>query len=207
MRFSYLSQGMHPYWGANVTRDEVLLERWDEKTGVTVTLAFAVPMPELPVGERLQAFSDRGLKALRQLEAWAGGLDDLAACQAAYAANQKGIWWAELEAPLPLARFFECGQPHHVTLLYKVTYGEGAALEGTVHEFATTELCRNERVEALRVTVPAGLPCNKKQPHVTVSWLPDVAPAASNEMLDAPTHVQPHAQRFQARVKWKPHWV
>jgi hypothetical protein len=210
MKFSYLGEGLSDAWCVDVdTQDPVVLVRHvDAETDVMTTFKFAVVLPEIHLlVATLQGHSDRGLKALKTLEKWAGSLDDLEACKAAYAANQQGVWWAELEAPLTVARWFECGQPHHVTLLYKATYGDGAALENTVHEFVTTELCRDERVEALRVTLPVGLPCNKTHPHVSVSWQPGVSPAASNEMLIAPTHVQPHVQRFQARVQWQPHWA
>jgi len=93
------------------------------------------------------------------------------------------ILWAVLLEPLAIAPRFEIVQAHHITLVYGANPEEWAHLLGS--EFAVRIVAEawNERIQALRLQLPQGIPCTNAIPHITVSHLREVEPVESNTML------------------------
>jgi hypothetical protein len=94
------------------------------------------------------------------------------------------ILWAVLLDPIPVEARYSCGSPHHVTLIYGVTDPElwrdwvGMEFEAQVWAEAW-----DDRIQALRVHLPEGIPYEGQDPHLTVSYREGVEPVESNAML------------------------
>lgn len=71
---------------------------------------------------------------------------------------------------------------HHVTLKFRVSYGEIADLIGTEIIVVPGKIAWNDDIEAMAVWLP-GVECSNDNPHVTLSHREGIAPFKSNEML------------------------
>lgn len=96
-----------------------------------------------------------------------------------------GILWAVIQEPLELPRRFNNGQPHHCTLLYGCSNKLAERYIGLPLSLPIVSECWNDRIQAVQVIVPAGIPfdTNRPNPHVTVSYADGVQPVESNAML------------------------
>ena len=98
----------------------------------------------------------------------------------------QGILWAVLQNPGPLAAItprYEMVQCHHITLQYGVEREPWQLWIGQEFAAIATAECWNEQVQALRVLLPATIPCINLHPHLTVSHRVDVEPKTANHML------------------------
>lgn len=89
---------------------------------------------------------------------------------------------AALAAAIPAA--FPVAFGHHVTLAFGVLLDDVAAFVGQTFNVRATVNALNGDIQAVRVTLPDGIPCGNKHPHITISAQDGVKPVASNAMLD-----------------------
>jgi hypothetical protein len=100
--------------------------------------------------------------------------------------SQKGILWAipNPQKPILIGHLYSKDTPPlHITLQYGVQRADWAWLIGREFTAVIVQQCWNDRVQALRVFLPEGIPCCNLHPHITVSWVEGAEPAEANEML------------------------
>lgn len=88
---------------------------------------------------------------------------------------------AALVAAIPAA--FPVVFGHHVTLAFGVDLADVAHFVGRVFNVRATVNAHNGDIHAVRVDLPAGIPCGNAHPHITISANDGVKPVASNAML------------------------
>lgn len=98
----------------------------------------------------------------------------------------QGIVWAVIQDPAvlkPVTPRYEVVRCHHITLQYGVSLDRWWRWVGL--EFAAIGLadCWNDRIQAVRVQLPATIPCMNPHPHITVSHQVGVSAKESNQML------------------------
>lgn len=106
----------------------------------------------------------------------------------------KGIVWGVLINPLPIPRRFAEGNPHHITLFFRISQTQYQHLEGQQFTAIAETECWDDLIQAAKVTLPEGIPCGKITPHITISHVSTVSPSHSNTML---------TQKHNARI-WEP---
>jgi len=94
----------------------------------------------------------------------------------------KGILWLVPITPIAVPARYRNTQAQHLTLAYGVERSPYA--EGFPVTIAITHEAWNSEVQALRAILPNWLPCQNRNPHITVSWVDDSAPVKSNLMLE-----------------------
>lgn len=94
-----------------------------------------------------------------------------------------GILWAVIQEPFPVKPLFSKGKPHHITLQYKVEREAWEEIIGQPMTALAVQHCWNNRIQAVKVILPSWVQCQNSNPHVTVSWIPDVKPVEANAML------------------------
>jgi hypothetical protein len=98
----------------------------------------------------------------------------------------QGIVWAVIQDPAALKLViprYEVVQCHHITLQYGVSldrWWRWVGLEFTAIGLAE---CWNDRIQAVRVQLPAPILCVNQHPHITVSHQVGVAAKEANQML------------------------
>lgn len=95
----------------------------------------------------------------------------------------QGILWAVLQEPLAIERRHPNGEPHHITLQYGVERSDWEWAIGQEFDAVIWAEVWSDRNQALRVRLPAPLPCCNTYPHITVSWVDGAEPVESNAML------------------------
>jgi hypothetical protein len=97
----------------------------------------------------------------------------------------KGILWLSLQTESPVDSLYQPARHLHVTLQFGVEMSDFAHLIGQKVKVAAVANCCNDRIQAIRVNLPAQYKelCQNEVPHITISHLPDVRPVESNEML------------------------
>ncbi len=97
------------------------------------------------------------------------------------------ILWAVLLQPLAIPRRYPKGKPHHITLQYGIDPAQWQQWVGLECEAQLIAEMWNDRIQAIQVALPAHIPSQNPQPHITVSFQAGVRPVESNAML-ATTH-------------------
>lgn len=96
----------------------------------------------------------------------------------------KGILMAVPKVSLEMAEVFEVPAVHsHVTLEFGADKDEVKNLIGREFEAEVIGNAYDYDVQALMVSLPQGIPCGNKQPHITISMNEGIKPFQSNEML------------------------
>lgn len=112
----------------------------------------------------------------------------------------RGILWLTLpsqQLPGQLSELrggFVPARHLHATLQFGVNSDTfDPALLGQLVPVTVTNVCYNERIQALRVTLPEPFRalCQNNHPHMTVGHLPDVKPVESNAMLSGEHTAEP----------------
>lgn len=117
-----------------------------------------------------------------------------------------GILWAVLQSPIAIARRFPNGMPHHVTLQFGVERDDWSFLVGQAFSAFLESECWNEKIQALTIELPGGIPCQNAAPHLTVSWADGVSPVESNAMLSSLHQSAPVYTTAQFKIEfyeWK----
>ncbi|MGG6262836.1 hypothetical protein ACQ4M3_20705 [Leptolyngbya sp. AN03gr2] len=100
----------------------------------------------------------------------------------------KGILWGVLMQPVSIRHRFSEGHPHHIILPYNVSRETHLLLEGMKFSAIAWAECWNSQIQAVRVTLPDTVPCNKLHPHITISYQRGISPSFSNQMLASEHH-------------------
>jgi hypothetical protein len=95
----------------------------------------------------------------------------------------KGILWGYFPNLVKVSRRYPYGCPHHVTLKRGIFLEEHCDFIGKRFSAIATQLCWNDRIEAIAVKLPEWVPCTIEYPHITVSWVAGAKPVESNTML------------------------
>lgn len=100
----------------------------------------------------------------------------------------KGILWLSLaEQVSPVDVLYQPSNHLHITLRFNVDFSEVEHLLGREVMVYCYEDCHNNRIQAVRVQLPAEFHtlCQNESPHMTISHLPNVRPVESNNMLQS----------------------
>lgn len=93
------------------------------------------------------------------------------------------ILWAVLQPPIAIKPRYPNGKPHPITLQYDIDPAQWQQWVGVKCEAQLIAKVWNDRIQAIEVTLPAHIPSQNPQPHITVSLQAGVRPVESNEML------------------------
>lgn len=115
----------------------------------------------------------------------------------------KSILWAVLSEPLPIQPRFEIMKGHHITLVYSAEVEQYFAWVGKVFEATVTAEAWNNRIQAVRVKLPDGIPCTSVTPHITVSRISEAESLESNVMLLKPLQEVPVSFTVIARIEFR----
>lgn len=110
-----------------------------------------------------------------------------------------GILWAVLDSFPATASIYPEGSPHHVTLIFGEERHKYESYIGQKILLNVYQECWDERIQALRVLLPGGFPCNNDHPHITVSYC---KPVESNTMLLNPQHSRFVNFTLPATIDW-----
>jgi hypothetical protein len=98
----------------------------------------------------------------------------------------KGILWLSIPAQdCPVSPTYSRAKHLHVTLQFGAEMADFAHLIGQEVAVKATSICRNGRIEALKIVLPEEFRyiCQNEVPHMTISHRADVRPVESNAML------------------------
>jgi len=100
------------------------------------------------------------------------------------------LWLAPLE-PIAVPARHRNTQAQHLTLAYGVERSPYADIIGLPVTIAIVTEAWNSEVQALRAILPSWLPCQNRNPHITISWVDESAPVKSNLMLEGEHKEEP----------------
>lgn len=121
----------------------------------------------------------------------------------------KGILWGVLDAAShaqlshAVPPRFQTVYCHHTTLFYNVELADHANLLNRQFMAIATYQCWDADVQAVRLTLPPGIPCGIQYPHVTISTAPDIPPARANRMLLGLHRSQPVNLPLRFTIEWR----
>ncbi len=110
----------------------------------------------------------------------------------------------QLQLSTDLAPLFSELQDHHVTLAFGVVADSYIDILNTIVNVRAVRVAWNDDIQAVRVELPASIPCKNANPHVTVSHRKGVKPVASNKMLSGEHESAPLDIPLTGRVVFVP---
>jgi hypothetical protein len=95
----------------------------------------------------------------------------------------KGILWAVIQDNLQVNSLYDCGKPHHITLMFGVDRSDVEQYIGLSFNAVSIANCWNDNIQAILFELPNIIPFTGQYPHVTVSYTEGTKPVESNNML------------------------
>jgi hypothetical protein len=95
----------------------------------------------------------------------------------------QGILWAVPIAPLRIDPIYPNGKPHHITLIFDATKSVWQSWIGQEFLAHPYRLVQSDRIQVIEVELPSHIPCNRKHPHIMISYVDGATPGEAAELL------------------------
>lgn len=118
------------------------------------------------------------------------------------AIGTKGILWAVPLSPVKIPRVYPVIPHEHITLQYAISRKDVDDQIGAIFTAPIIGVTHNDRIQAAKVILPAGIDFRLKIPHITLSMQDGVAPIESTAMLEEASSFEEIEQRVTFRIEF-----